>query len=88
MMLHNDLSSSILMFGNQLFFINHNKYINADICNLTSSFDDCETSSLKLRAEYKIEEGTGGWKNLHNDGLHSLNYSADSRLMKSGISYV
>lgn len=61
-MLHNDLSSSILTFGNQILFINHNKYINADICKFTSSFDECETSSLKLRAEYKREEVTGGWK--------------------------
>jgi hypothetical protein len=68
---HSDLSSSTL-FGNQLFFINHNKYINAYICNFTSSFDECETSSLKLRAEYKREEVAGGWKKLHNDGLHTL----------------
>ena len=87
-MLHNDLSSSILMFGNQLIFINHKKYINADICNFTSSFDECETSSLILRADYKRKEVTGGWKKQHNDGLHSLNYSVDSRLMKSVISCV
>lgn len=88
MMLHNDLSSSILTFGYQLFVINHNKYINADICNFISSFDECETSSLKLRAEYKREEVTGGWKKVHNDGLHGLNYSAGNRLMKSEISCV
>jgi hypothetical protein len=66
------------MFGNQLFFIHHNKYINADICNFISSFDECEISFLKLRVEYKREEVTGGWKKLHNDGIHSLNCSADS----------
>jgi len=87
-MLHNDLSSSILTFYIQLFVINHNKYINADTCNFTSSLDECETSSLKLRAEYKREEVTGGWKKVHNDGLYGLNYSAGSRLMKSRISCV
>jgi hypothetical protein len=65
------------------FFSNHSKYINADICNFTSSFEECETSSLKLRAEYKREEVTGGWKKLHNDGLCSLNYSADGKKGKA-----